>query len=74
MCLQGHRSIRTNANHNGREKLVNVAFLICLIQGTESSDFSLISDFFPTPWTILETSVNLKRIFLQGGGMGIGVK
>ncbi len=33
------------------------------IQGTESSDFSLISDFFPTLRTILEISVNLERIF-----------
>ncbi len=43
-------------------------------QGTESSDSSLISDFFPTPRIILEISANLKRIFLRGGGMGIGVK
>ncbi len=32
-------------------------------QGTESSDFSLISDFFVTLRTILEINVNLKRIF-----------
>ena len=32
-------------------------------QGTESSDFSLISDLFLTPRTILEISVNLKRNF-----------
>ncbi len=44
-----------------------------VFQGTESSDFSLISDFFPTPRTILEISVNLNRIFLGGRGMGIGV-
>ncbi len=46
---------------------------ICAIpakQGTESSDLSLISDFFPTPRTILEISVNLKRIFLRGWGYG----
>ena len=46
-------------------------------QGTESSDLSLISDFFPPPRTILEISVNLKRNFFLGGGgggMGIGVK
>ena len=39
-------------------------------QGTESSDLSLISDFFPTHRTILEISVNLKRIFLRGWGYG----
>ncbi len=44
-----------------------------LTQGTESSDFSLISDFFPAPRTILEISVNLKRSFLGGGGIGFGV-
>ena len=38
-------------------------------QGSKFSDFSLISDFFPTPGTILEISVNLKRIFfLKGRG------
>ncbi len=39
-------------------------------QGTESSDLSLISDFFPTPRAILEISVNLKRIFFRGWGYG----
>ena len=34
------------------------------------SDFSLISDFFPTLSTILEISVNLKRIFFEGEGVG----
>ena len=37
-------------------------------QGTESSDFSLISDFFPTSRTILEISVNLKRNFFREWG------
>ncbi len=50
-------------------------FLPQVYQGTESSDFSLISDFFPTPRTILEIGVNLKmKFFRGGGGMGIGVK
>ncbi len=40
------------------------------LQGIESSDFSLISDFFPTPRTILEISVNLKRIFFRRWGYG----
>ncbi len=43
-------------------------------QGSKFSDFSLISDLFPTPRTILEISVNLKRFFFwRGGGRGIGV-
>ena len=41
-----------------------------LAQGTESSDLSLISEFFPTPWAILEISVNLKRNFFRGWGYG----
>ena len=40
-------------------------------QGSKFSDFSLISDFFPTPRTILEISVNLKRIFFEGEGVGV---
>ncbi len=32
-------------------------------QGSKFSDFSLISDLFPTPRAILEISVNLKRKF-----------
>ncbi len=44
-------------------------------QGTKSSDLSLISDFFPTPRTILEISVNQKRIFFwRGGGRDVGVQ
>ncbi len=43
-------------------------------QGTESSHFSLISDFFPTPWTILEFIVNLKGNFYRVRSMSIGVK
>ncbi len=39
--------------------------ILCPLQGTGSSDFSLISDFFPTPRAILEISVNLKRNFLR---------
>ncbi len=46
---------------------------ILLSQGSKFSDFSLISDFFPTPRNILEIRVNLKRNFLAGRGMGIGV-
>ena len=43
-------------------------------QGSKCSAFSLISDFFPTPRTILEISVNLMRKdFRRGGGRGIGV-
>ncbi len=34
----------------------------------KSSDNYLISDFFPTPRTIPEISVNLQRKFLGGGG------
>ncbi len=41
------------------------------LQGTESSDLSLISDFFPPPRTILGISVNLKRNFF-GGRWGYG--
>ncbi len=40
-------------------------------QGTESSDLSLISDFFPTLRTIPEICVNLKRIFLVDWGIGV---
>ncbi len=41
-------------------------------QGSKFSDFSLISDFFATPRTILEISVNLKRNFsLEGQGVGL---
>ncbi len=43
--------------------LVCNLFLWPNIQGTESSDLSLISDFFTSSRTILEISVNLKRIF-----------
>ncbi len=32
---------------------------------------NLISDFFPTLRTILEVSVNLKRIFFEGEGVGV---
>ena len=39
-----------------------------VLQGTESSDLSLISDFFPTPRTILEISGNQKRKFFRGWG------
>ena len=42
---------------------VEVAVVGSNNQGSKFSDFSLISDFFPTPSTILEISVNLKRIF-----------
>ncbi len=35
--------------------------ILSVIQGSKFSDFSLISDFFPTLRTILEISVNLKR-------------
>ena len=39
-------------------------------QGSKLSDFSLISDLFPAPRTILEISVNLERnIFREGGGV-----
>ncbi len=40
------------------------------IQGSKFTDFSLISNFFPTPGSILEISVNLKRSFLKGWGLG----
>ncbi len=40
-------------------------------QGSKFSDLSLISDFVPTPRTILDISVNLKRkFFLKGRGSG----
>ncbi len=40
-------------------------------QGRKFSDNYLISDFFPTPRTIPEISVNLQRIFLgEEGGVG----
>ncbi len=38
------------------------------LQGSKSSVLRLISGFFPTPRTILEISVNLKRKFLWGWG------
>ena len=37
-------------------------------QGTESSDLSLISDFFPTSRAILEISINLKRNYFRKWG------
>ena len=45
-------------------------------QGSKLSDFSLISDFFTTPRTILEISVNLMGIFFvevgpRGGFIGV---
>ena len=41
-------------------------------QGSKFSDFSLISDFFPTPRTILDFSVNLKRKnSFEGEGVGL---
>ena len=44
-------------------------------QGSKFSDLSLISDFFPTPRTILEICVNLKRnFFWRGGGRVIGIQ
>ena len=50
-----------------------IPFLVTppLTQGTESSDLSLISDFFPTPRTILEISVNLKRNFSKRVGVWV---
>ena len=49
---------------------------LCLLwQWSKSSDFSLISDFLPTPRTILEISRNLKRkFFWRVGGRGIWLK
>ena len=42
------------------------------IQRSKSSDFGLISDFFPTPKTILEISVNLNRnFFFEGVGVRV---
>ncbi len=41
-------------------------------QRSKSSDFGLISDFFPTPKTILEISVNLNRnFFFEGVGVRV---
>ncbi len=48
--------------------LIALRMLFCYYQGTESSDFSLISDFFPSPRTFLEISVNLKRNIFRGWG------
>ena len=43
-------------------------------QGSKFSEFSLIPDFFPTPRTILEISVNLMRKNFEGSrGGGIGI-
>ena len=66
-------------HHLPHQSLTQLGTWICIsalcfsTQGTESSD-CLISDFFPTPRAILEISVNLKKIFLGGGGMVVGVK
>ena len=44
-------------------------------QGSKFSDFSLISDLFPTPWTILKIGVNLvRKNFEEYRGGGIEIK
>ena len=46
--------------------------MLCgIYQGSKSSVLRLISDFFTTPRTILEISVNLKRKCLWGGVIGV---
>ena len=61
---------RRNMHFRG-ETLVSGRKGPCFRQGTESSDFSLISDFFPTSRAIFEISVNLKRIFLMEVGVWV---
>ncbi len=47
--------------------VLNTYISVSQNQGSKSSDFSLISDFFPTPRTTLEIVVNLMRIFFMKG-------
>ncbi len=50
-------------------RIGRIGIFISILPGLKFSDLSLISDFFPTPRTILEISVNLKRkSFLKGTG------
>ena len=61
-----------SAKHTQVQPKSHAFVLIVLIfQGSKSSVLRLISDFFPTPRTILEISVNLKRNFLWWGVRGL---